>query len=86
MTEPAPTIRDAPGVPPGMTSAVLDILRAGPVPMRRRAILEALESRGRRLALAGLNRLLESTRAAGLTAESPDGVRLVAGPGATGRR
>ena len=65
-----------PGVPPGVMDAVLAILRAGPVPMRRRKILDALESRGRRLSLAGLNRLLDHATREEVTLEGPDGVRI----------
>lgn len=65
------------GVPAGVVASVLEILRASPGAMRRRKILEALEHRGHRISLAGLNRALQAAREAGLTVESPDGVRAV---------
>lgn len=67
------------GIPPGAIEPVLSIVRAAPTPIRRRAILEALEARGHRLSLAGLNRLLEHCRQHGWVTEGPDGIR----PGAT---
>ncbi len=69
-----------PGVPPGVLETVLEILRQGPGPIRRRKILEKLEERGRTVSLAGLNRLLDHTRRSGLTVESPEGVRLSPSP------
>jgi hypothetical protein len=68
------------GVPPGLRSAVLEILRSAGGVLRRRKILEALEQRGHRLSLAGLNRLLDETRRDGATEETPDGVRLLRPP------
>jgi len=64
------------GIPPGTSEAVLTILRVGPVPMRRRKILAALEANGHRISLAGLNRILEHLARTQRTAEGPDGVRL----------
>jgi len=64
------------GIPAGSLEEVLAILRAGPTPIRRRKLLEELEHRGRRISLAGLNRILDHTLRARLTAETPDGIRL----------
>jgi len=77
MTRPSVELPPAPGVPAGSVEAVLTILRAGPTPIRRRRILEELERRGRRISLAGLNRILDHTVRAGLTLDTPDGVALV---------
>jgi hypothetical protein len=74
------TPRAPTGVPPGLLEAVLAILRGTPGPVRRRAILRELETRGHRVSLAGLNRALDHTDRAGLTRESPDGVVLIAPP------
>jgi hypothetical protein len=63
------------GIPPGSVEAVLTVLRAGPVPMRRRKILSELEARGHRISLAGLNRILEHCTRTGLTTDGPDGLR-----------
>lgn len=65
------------GIPPGMIDAVLAILRAAPGPVRRRPLLEELARRGRTVSLAGLNRVLEHTKQAGLTRESEAGVLLL---------
>lgn len=65
-----------PGIPPGSVDAVLTILRQGPTPIRRRKLLAELESRGRRISLAGLNRILQYCSEHRLTFESPDGVSL----------
>jgi len=64
------------GIPPGMLDTVLEILHRAPGPIRRRKILQALEERGRTLSLAGLNRLLDYSKRAGLTEESDAGVRV----------
>ena len=64
------------GIPAGSLEEVLAILRAGPTPIRRRKLLEELEHRGRRISLAGLNRILDHTLRSRLTVESPEGVRL----------
>jgi len=64
------------GVPPGLLEAILTILRGAPGPVRRRAILQELESRGHRVSLAGLNRALDHARRNGMTQESPNGVVL----------
>ena len=66
------------GIPPGAIDAVLEVLRRGPTPMRRRAILGSLEQNGHRISLAGLNRILDHLARQHLTREGPDGVRLVA--------
>jgi Fe2+ or Zn2+ uptake regulation protein len=65
------------GVPPGLTDAILSILRQSAHPVRRRALLEELDRRGHRISLAGLNRALQQCRDAGLTLESEKGVRSV---------
>lgn len=65
-----------PGVPPGMVDHVIAILGASPSPMRRRKILDALDSQGHRISLAGLNRLLQHCKETGLTRETPEGVLL----------
>ncbi|HEV2166929.1 MAG TPA: hypothetical protein VGS23_08155 [Thermoplasmata archaeon] len=64
-----------PDIPTGSLEAVLEILRASPAPLRRRKILEALETNGRRISLAGLNRILEIAQRRGLISDGPDGVR-----------
>jgi hypothetical protein len=64
------------GVPPGLVDAVVAVLRGSPAPVRRRALLEALEERGHRVSLAGLNRTLQACQNAGVTAESERGVSL----------
>ncbi len=64
------------GIPPGSVDAVLGILRSNPEPLRRRRILAELESRGHRISLAGLNRILEHCARNQLTSDGPDGVRL----------
>ncbi|MGA8542190.1 MAG: hypothetical protein WB947_01410 [Thermoplasmata archaeon] len=69
------------GIPPGMVDEVIAVLRGSSGPVRRRPLLEELERRGHRISLAGLNRTLEQCRAAGLTMEGPDGVRLNPTPG-----
>ena len=72
------------GVPPGLVAAVLSLLRGhGGGPVKRRALLKELEERGHRVSLAGLNRALDHTGRAGVTRESPEGVRLV-DPSSTG--
>lgn len=48
--------------------------------MRRRKLLDALEQKGHRISLAGLNRILQYCREAGLTVESPDGVTATKAP------
>ncbi|HTP53767.1 MAG TPA: hypothetical protein VML94_02230 [Thermoplasmata archaeon] len=72
------------GVPPGSVDAVLSILRGSSGPIRRRKLLEALESRGHRISLAGLNRVLQQCAERRLTLESPEGVRARAQPGGAG--
>jgi Fe2+ or Zn2+ uptake regulation protein len=64
------------GIPPGSVETILAILRQQPGPMRRRKLLEALDQRGHRISLAGLNRALQYCKESGLTLESEDGVRL----------
>jgi DNA invertase Pin-like site-specific DNA recombinase len=59
-----------------MVGAVVSILQSTPAPIRRRKLLEELDRRGRRISLAGLNRVLQHCAEAGITLESPDGVRL----------
>jgi hypothetical protein len=59
-----------------MVTAVVAILHSVPGPIRRRKLLEELDHRGRRISLAGLNRVLQHCSEAGITLESPDGVRL----------
>ena len=77
MTEGAsPSEPTLPGIPPAMVSAVVSILGSAPGPLRRRKLLEELERRGRRISLAGLNRVLQHCAQTGLTVESPEGVRL----------
>lgn len=73
------------GVPPGAVETVLEILRGVGGPVRRRKLLEELERRGRRLSLAGLNRILDHTRRSGLTAESPEGVLVSSSSGPNAR-
>jgi hypothetical protein len=70
---PRPTLA---GIPPGSVEAVLTILRASPVPVRRRKLLAELESRGRRISLAGLNRILQHCAESGLTVDGPDGLAI----------
>lgn len=67
------------GIPPGSVEAVAAILSRQSAPMRRRKILEALEQQGRRISLAGLNRILQYCRECGLTQESEEGVVWVKG-------
>jgi len=62
-------------VPAGLVDAVLTILRSQPGPMRRRKILGALEARGHRISLAGLNRILEQCVRNQLVSDGPDGIR-----------
>ena len=79
MGEPAPKDRTEPsltGIPPGMVTAVVAILHSVPGPIRRRKLLEELDHRGRRISLAGLNRVLQHCSQNGITLEGPDGVRL----------
>jgi hypothetical protein len=64
------------GIPAGMVGAVVSILQATPGPIRRRKLLEELDRRGRRISLAGLNRVLQQCAESGLTLEGPDGVQL----------
>jgi hypothetical protein len=64
------------GIPAGMVGAVVSILQATPDPIRRRALLEELDRRGRKISLAGLNRVLQQCAESGQTQEGPDGVRL----------
>ncbi|MCI4335800.1 MAG: hypothetical protein L3K17_01190 [Thermoplasmata archaeon] len=64
------------GIPPGMVDAVLAILASSAGPTKRRSLLQELERRGRRISLAGLNRVLQYCAEAGLTTDGPDGVRL----------
>ena len=66
------------GVPPGLLSATLEVLRAAQGPIRRRQVLRELETRGHRVSLAGLNRALDHTSRTGVTRDTPDGVVLVA--------
>jgi hypothetical protein len=75
----SPSEPTLPGIPPGMVSAVVSILGSTPGPLRRRNLLEELERRGRRISLAGLNRVLQHCAQTGLTVESPEGVRLHGG-------
>lgn len=67
---------DPTDVPAGLIAVVVEILRAQPGPMKRRALLEELDRRGHRVSLAGLNRTLEHCRRQALTVEAPNGVRL----------
>ena len=53
-----------------------EVLARAARPMRRRALLEALERSGHRISLAGLNRILQYCKESGLTVEGPEGVRL----------
>lgn len=64
------------GIPPGLIAPLISVLEASSGPIRRRHLLEALERRGHRISLAGLNRILQHCSYAGLTAEGPDGIRL----------
>lgn len=61
-------------IPPGSIEHVMEVLRRGPTPMKRRKILEALEQRGHRISLAGLNRILEVCGRERLTLDGPDGL------------
>jgi len=63
-------------IPRGAADAVVGIVRTAGGPIRRRQILKELEAQGRRISLAGLNRTLEYCARAGITVESPEGVRL----------
>lgn len=63
------------GIPPGSVEAVLQVLRASPKPIRRRALLAELEARGHRISLAGLNRILDHCRRQQWTVETPEGIR-----------
>lgn len=65
------------GIPPGSVEAVVAILSDQPGPLRRRKLLDALDQKGHRISLAGLNRILQYCRESGLTLESPEGVSLV---------
>jgi hypothetical protein len=65
------------GVPAGLLSATLEVLRLAKGPIRRRAVLRELETRGHRVSLAGLNRALDHTSRTGVTRDTPDGVVLV---------
>ena len=67
-------------VPKGATDVVLGIIRTAGGPIRRRQILKELDARGHRISLAGLNRILEYCARAGLTEDTPEGVRLRAQP------
>jgi hypothetical protein len=78
--EPAPRAT-IPGVAPGLADAVRTILTAAPAPVRRRKLLEALEHRGHRISLAGLNRALQLLADAGVTEDGPEGVRIRKPPG-----
>lgn len=69
------------GVPPGSIDAVLAIVQSSAEPIRRRKILVELESRGHRISLAGLNRILEYCARDQTITDGPDGVR----PGTRGR-
>ncbi|MCI4340375.1 MAG: hypothetical protein L3J73_03810 [Thermoplasmata archaeon] len=69
------------GIPPGSVEAVLSVLRANSGPMRRRKILAELETRGHRISLAGLNRILQHAAETGRTLDGPEGVRLKPGSG-----
>lgn len=64
------------GLPPGIQAAVLSILKRSPGPIRRRELLEELGRQGRRVSLAGLNRVLQQCSLSGLTVESDVGVQL----------
>jgi Fe2+ or Zn2+ uptake regulation protein len=64
------------GIPPGLVGVVLSILGSSTAPIRRRKLLEELERRGHRISLAGLNRTLQHCAEAGLTSDTPEGVRL----------
>lgn len=67
-------------IPAGLIEAVVEALRRADGPMRRRPLLDELARRGHRISLAGLNRVLEHARLAGLTTEGPDGIRPAAAP------
>ena len=71
--------RAGPGIPPGVIAPILEAIRRSPGPIKRRALLEALEKRGHRISLAGLNRALQFCRESGLTVESDQGIRLAPG-------
>jgi hypothetical protein len=75
-TEAAPSLV---GIPPGLVGEVIGILQKSAGPIRRRKLLSELEQRGRRISLAGLNRILQYCVEAGLTVETPEGVQLRAG-------
>jgi hypothetical protein len=64
------------GIPPGSVEAVISILEKQGSPMRRRKLLEALEQKGHRISLAGLNRVLQYCQESGRTTDGPEGVRL----------
>lgn len=72
------------GIPPGSVEAVLEILGRQPGPMKRRKILEALEQKGHRISLAGLNRVLQYCQESGRTIDSADGVRKAPEPPPSG--
>ncbi len=63
------------GIPPGLVDALMQVLARQGGPLRRRKLLEALEQRGHRVSLAGLNRALQYCQESGLTVDGPDGVR-----------
>jgi hypothetical protein len=58
-----------------MVEAVLSILDRSPAPIRRRKLLDELERRGRRISLAGLNRVLQHCVEAGFTVDGPEGIQ-----------
>jgi Fe2+ or Zn2+ uptake regulation protein len=62
------------GIPPGAIDAVLAVVRSSPGPIRRRKILAELETRGHRISLAGLNRILQHCSQVGLVTDGPDGL------------
>ncbi|MGC2289337.1 MAG: hypothetical protein WA688_05710 [Thermoplasmata archaeon] len=63
------------GIPPESVEAVLSVVRSSQGPVRRRRILAELETRGHRISLAGLNRILEHCSRNQWISEGPDGVR-----------
>jgi hypothetical protein len=69
MSEPS-----AAGIPPGLLAAIRTILTSASAPVRRRDLLKALEARGHRVSLAGLNRALEHARRAGDVDQDDRGV------------
>lgn len=74
---------DAPsraGIPPGSVEAVVEILSRQPGPMKRRKLLEALEQKGHRISLAGLNRILQYCSESRITTDGPNGVALAKAP------